>query len=150
MCMCTKQSHVCGHMYKWQGLKGALSRSPVLVHVTFLEHVAPIRTRDRSRGKACRLDSLHVARPRPDGARPSCIQERCETLVGRRCGKLVVFILAVLLSSSSQLLRVTVPSRSRGQSRHVCFNKVFSPPPRLLRLALTMAVTRRRLSYEKL
>ena len=40
-----------------------------------------------------------------------------------------VFILAVLLSSSSQLLRVTVLSRSRGQSRHVCFNKVFSPPP---------------------
>ena len=97
-----------------------------------------------------RLDSLHVARPRPDGARPSCIQERCETLVGRRCGELVVFILAVLLSSSSQLLRVTVLSRSRGQSRHVCFNKVFSPPPRLLQLALTMAVTRRRLSDEKL
>ena len=42
----------------------------------------------------------------------SCIQERCETLVGRRYGELVVFFLAVLLSSSSQLLRVTVLSRA--------------------------------------
>ena len=51
--------------------KGALSRSPVLVHVTFLEHVSPIRPRDR---EACRLDSLHVARP---SARPKT-SRRCK------------------------------------------------------------------------
>ena len=52
--------------------KGALSRSPVLVHVTFLEHVAPRRSAHAIDREAWRLDSLHVARPRPDGARPSC------------------------------------------------------------------------------